>query len=398
VPPPLVTEPTALFAVLAGVLAAVFALSEAPPLKRLFDVAPPVIWAYFVPMLLTTVGVLPSTHPTYDWMGRYLLPFALFLLMLTVDLRAIARLGWMALAMMGAGTLGIVLGGPIAFLAVGGLLEDPEAWKGFAALSGSWIGGTANLVAIQQSVGASADTLAPLLVVDVVVGYGWMGVLLFLSGFQGRFDRWIGADPRLVQDLNAQFASLDEGRRPSSIPALAAIVGLGLVAAVLARVGGGALPSLGDPTIISGSTWAVLLVVTAGLALSLTPMRRLERDGASRIGYLALYLLLTSIGGQADLRAVLAAPIYLLGGVIWIAVHVVILFAAAKLLRAPLFFVATGSMANVGGAASAPIVAGVYLPAMAPVGLLMAVAGYILGIYAALGCAWLIALVAGAGL
>ncbi len=397
-PDALITEPTALFAFLAGVLGLVFYLSTAPALERVFAVAPPVIWAYFVPMLATTLGVIPAASPTYAWMTRYLLLVALFLLMLTVDLRAIARLGRLALLMLLAGTLGIVLGGPVAFAAVGGLLDDPEAWKGFAALSGSWIGGTANLVAVQQSVGASAETLAPLLVVDVVVGYGWMGVLLFLSAYQARFDRWVGADVGYVDDLNRQLAALDAERRPISIERLAVMVGLAFGAAVLGRLGGDALPALGDPTVISASTWAVLLVVTVGLALSFTPMRRLERDGASRVGYAALYLLLTAIGAQADLKAVLDAPLYLLGGVIWISIHIVILFLAARLLKAPLFFVATGSMANVGGAASAPVVAGVYHPAMAPVGLLMAVAGYVLGIYAALGCAWLIAQVAGTGL
>ncbi len=158
---------------------------------------------------------------------------------------------------------------------------------------------------------------------------------------------------------------------------------------------GGLLPKIGDPTIISNGTWAVLIAVTAGLALSFTKLRDLEADGASRIGYVALYLLLTSIGAQGDLLAILKAPLFLAVGVVWLAVHIALLFGAAKLLKAPLFFVATGSMANVGGAASAPIVAGVYHPAMAPVGLLMAVAGYVLGIYAALGCAWMLSVLAG---
>jgi uncharacterized membrane protein len=150
------------------------------------------------------------------------------------------------------------------------------------------------------------------------------------------------------------------------------------------------MPSLGDPTIISSTTCTVLIVVTGGLLLSFTPDTRLERPGASRIGYAALYMLLTAIGAQADLRAVLAAPMFMAAGLLWMAIHVLVLLAAARLFRAPLFFFATGSMANVGGAASAPIVAGVYHPAMAPVGLLMAVGGYVLGIYAALACAWML--------
>jgi uncharacterized membrane protein len=150
------------------------------------------------------------------------------------------------------------------------------------------------------------------------------------------------------------------------------------------------MPTLGDPTIISTTTWAVLIVVTGGLLLSFTRARDLEEVGASRIGYTALYLLLGAIGAQAELRAIVQTPLYMLAGVLWIAIHAAILFGVARLIRAPLFFVATGSMANIGGAASAPIVAGVYHPAMAPVGLLMAVGGYILGIYGALACAWML--------
>ena len=135
--------------------------------------------------------------------------------------------------------------------------------------------------------------------------------------------------------------------------------------------------------------------MTGGLALSFTRLRDLEKAGASGLGYTALYLLLAGIGAQADLRAVLDAPVYLAAGAVWIAIHVGVLLIAARIVRAPLFFVATGSMANIGGAASAPVVAGVYHRAMAPIGLLMAVVGYILGIYAALLCAWLLGLVGG---
>lgn len=398
-PAALITDPLQTFALLASVLAVVFALARVPALKKVFDVVPPVIWPYFVPMLLTTFGVTQAyvpetatsaeyTNAAYSVMGTVLLPMALFLLMLTIDLRAIASMGRLALIMLLVGTLGIVIGAPIAFLLVGRLVDAPETWQQLAALSGSWIGGTANMVAIQESVGLR--DLGPVIVVDTVVGYGWMAILLFLSNYQDRFNRWVGADTSAMDRVNETLRQIDTTRRPISIDTGAIIIGLGIGAAVLARFLGGSLPSLGDPTIISGGTWAVLIAVSAGLALSFTPMRNLEADGASRIGYVALYLLLTSIGAQGDLFAVLEAPLLLLTGVVWLAVHIGLLFGAAKLLRAPLFFVATGSMANVGGAASAPIVASVYHPAMAPVGLLMAVAGYVLGIYAALGCAWML--------
>jgi uncharacterized membrane protein len=390
----MLTEPMMVFAYLAGVLGLIFWLSTKPQLARVFRVTPPVIYAYFIPTLSTTFGIIPSASPTYDWMVRYLLPIALLLLMITIDLKSIARLGGMALVMVVAGTVGIVIGGPIALLVFGPLLPE-GAWMGFAALSGSWIGGTANMVAVAESVGTPDAMFGPIIVVDTVVGYGWMGVLLFLSAWQGRYDARTGARTAAIEEANERLAQYDAGRQPIELRDAAVICGVAFAGAVLAVAIGDGLPTLGDPTIISHTTWAVLLVVTVGLALSFTPVRRLEAAGASRLGYLALYLLLTAIGAQADLKAVLEAPLFLAAGVLWIAIHAAILLFVARLIKAPLFFFATGSMANIGGAASAPVVAGVYHPAMAPVGLLMAVLGYVLGIYAALGCAALLAAIGG---
>ncbi|MGH2393113.1 MAG: DUF819 family protein, partial [Candidatus Limnocylindria bacterium] len=175
---------------------------------------------------------------------------------------------------------------------------------------------------------------------------------------------------------------------------LAMILAVGFLGAYLCRVIGDALPELGDPQIISHTTWAVVLVTTVGVGLSFTPLQRLEGPGASRVGTVALYLLVTAIGAQGDLKAIAEAPVFLAAGALWIAFHALLLVLVARWIRAPLFFLATGSMANVGGAASAPVVAGVYHPAMAPVGVLMAVVGYIIGIYGGLTCAWLLSLVA----
>jgi uncharacterized membrane protein len=388
------SDPMVIFAYLAAVLGLVFWLSSRPQLEGVFKVTPPVIYAYFIPTLSTTFGILPAASPTYTWMTRYLLPLALLLLMITVDLRSVIKLGWMALIMVTAGTLGIMIGGPVALLVFGPLLPA-DAWMGFAALSGSWIGGTANMVAIAESVGTPDAMLGPIIVVDTVVGYGWMGVLLFFSGWQAWYDRRTRARTEALEETNVRMAAAQSHLHPVSLSWLAAIVGIGFAGAVAAVVLGDAMPALGDPTIISQTTWAVLIVVTVGLALSFTPLFRLEEHGASRVGYLALYLLLTAVGARADLRAVLDAPAFFAAGVLWILIHISVLLLIGRLIRAPLFFVATGSMANVGGPVSAPIVAGVYHPALAPVGLLMAVVGYVLGIYAGLGTAWLLALVAG---
>jgi len=392
VAPTVFTDPMAVFAFLAALVAFVFWASGLERLKKTFEFVPPVIYVYFLPMFATTFGITPSASPAYEWMTRYLLPFALLLLMISIDLKSILRLGPIALFMVVAGTVGIVIGGPISLMLFKGYLPA-DAWTGFAALSGSWIGGTANMVAIAESVGTPESAFGPIIVVDTVVGYGWMGVLLFFSGYQAAFDRRTGANTTIIEDTNRRLSELDQDRHPTTIRDAVVMVGMGMAAAVASVALGQKLPNLGDPTIISSTTWAVLVVVTGGLLLSFTRLREYEKVGASSMGYTALYLLLAGIGAQADLRAVLQAPVYLAAGAVWIAIHILVLLLAARVVRAPLFFVATGSMANIGGAASAPVVAGVYHPAMAPVGLLMAVAGYILGIYGALACAWLLALV-----
>lgn len=388
-PTSLISDPVAVFGYIAMMLAVVFWLSGLARFRRAFEIVPPVIFAYFVPTLSSAAGIIPLASPAYGWMTRYLLLVALLLLMISVDLRSILRLGRMAMFMMLAGTVGVIAGAAVSFMIFRGFLP-PDAWKGFAALSGSWIGGTANMVAIAQSVGTPQEVLGPLIVVDTVVGYSWMGVLLFLSTWQRRFDERTGARTEVMEETNARLAAINQERRPSDLRDIAMILGLGFGGATAAFALSGTLPALGDPTIISRTTWAVLIVVSGGLLLSFTPARRLEIVGASRFGYASLYLLLGAIGAQADLRAVAQTPLYIAAGVVWILVHIAVMFAAARIVRAPLFFIATGSMANIGGAASAPVVAGVYHPAMTPVGLLMAVAGYILGIYGGLACAWML--------
>jgi uncharacterized membrane protein len=384
----------AVFGYLAAVYAGIFWLSEMPALQRVFRITPAVIYCYFVPTISTTVGIIPMASPVYDWMTRYLLPVALLLLMITVDIKSILRLGRTALVMVTAGSIGIIIGAQAAYLAFARWLP-PDGWKGLAALSGSWIGGTANMVAIAESVGTPDAIMGPIIVVDTVVGYGWMGVLLFLSAWQAVFDRRLRADTSAIAETNRLLADLDSHRRTTDLRDMAIILGVGFAGAILSVAIGDSMPVLGDPTIISHTTWAVLIVVTGGLLLSFTPVRNLEEAGASKVGYAALYLLLTAIGAQGNLLEVLSAPAFFFAGALVITIHVAIMILAARIMKAPFFFVATGSVANLGGAGTAPIVASVYHPAMAPVGLLMAVAGYILGIYGALGAAWLLGALAG---
>ncbi|UCF37292.1 MAG: DUF819 family protein [Acidobacteriota bacterium] len=400
----MIQDPMAVFAVCALLCALVFWSAQQDWAKAFYRVVPSVVLVYYLPTLSTTFGIIPTSSPVYDWMRDYLLPASLFILMMTADVRAIFRIGPKALVVMLSGTLGVIIGGPIAFLIFKSWL-DPDSWKALAALSGSWIGGGGNFAAIKESVGASDASIGPIIIVDTAVGYTWTGILLFLVNFQKRFDTWLRADSAIFAELNERLASFQERTsRPIRVADALATVALGFLGAVLCRELGMWLFEATDPvlmgiapslaSIFSMFTWMVILITTLGIGLSFTRLRRVEDGGGSKIGYAALYLFLASLGAKADLAGLLSAPILLLVGAVWIAFHVIFLFAAARLLRAPLFLVAVGSQANIGGAATAPIVASAFYEALAPVGLLMGVMGYLVGTYGGLLCAFLLRLAA----
>ena len=397
-------EPMAVFTFCAATCGAVFWISGQSWAKGFFRIVPSVALVYFLPTLASTVGFIPSDSAAYDWMRDYLLPFSLFILMITTDVRAVLSIGPRALVMMLLGTAGVVVGGPIALLLFSGWLP-PDAWKGLAALSGSWIGGGGNFAALKEAVGAPDSIIGPIIIVDTVVAYSWMGVLLFLANYQHVIDRWNNAQVEVLEDLNRRLKAFQESQvRPVQLPDVLMVLAVGFGGAVGCQYLSGWIHEAIQPgfmevapsvaSIFSAFTWLVLLISTLGIALSFTPLRRIETAGASKLGYAALYLFLTSIGAKADLEGILAAPVLLLVGIVWIAFHVAFLLIGARLLRAPFFLVAVGSQANIAGAASAPIVAAAYYEAMAPVGLLMGVLGYLVGNYAGLLCAFLLRLAA----
>ena len=391
-PTAVISDPMALVAFFAGFVGLVFLASRTRALQPLFRFVPPIVWIYLLPVFWTTLGVTPRESPLYGWTTAHLLPFSLLLLTLSTDLKSIARLGALATSMLLAGTLGIVIGGPIA-LAIFQPGLDPETWKGLGALAGSWIGGLSNMVAIKEGVDCPEDIYAPVVIVDSVVGYGWMAVMIFLSVHQDRVDRWNRARRDVVDDLNTRLAEYKtEHNRPLTLPSFAIMLGVGFVGSWLSMRLGERLPEIGS--ILSHYTYGILLVAALGLLLSLTPVRKLENENASAVAYGGLYFLTATMGAGGDLGALTEAPLLAATGVVWVAVHVTVLFVAMKLLRAPMFLFATGSQGNIGGVVSAPVVASVYQPALAPVGVLMGVLGNIIGTPAGLFCAYLMSKVA----
>lgn len=381
-------DPFVQLAFLAGVVALVFQASQRAALQPLFDKLPPLVWSYVVPMLATTAGLLPAESPLYGALTRYLLPGCLTLMLLSSDLRLVVRLGRTALFVMAAGALGIVLGASLGFVALRPWLP-PDAWKAVGALSATWIGGSANLLAVATTLGVDPGIV---IIVDTVVGYSWMGLLLSLAPRQAAVDAWTGADRRVVDEVSARLGERKARARAASVGETTAMLGLAVGLTALCLAAGARLPQVGE--VLKPFSWAIILVTTIALLLSLTPLARLEEAGASTLGYAGFYLLIASVGAQGDLRLVMRHPAFVLLGLVTIAIHAAVLLAAIRLLRAPFFFFGAASQACTGGYSSAPIVAEVYQAGTATIGLLLAVVGNVIGTYAGLLVAQLLSALA----
>jgi len=396
----LFSDPTEIFIFFAALIGFIFYISEKKYVKKIFDVLPFVFWIYFLPMLSTTIGITPDSSPLYKWISRYILPTSLILLFLSANIPAIMKLGPKALITMLTGSFGIVIGAPIVYFFMRSLFP-PLTWKGIGALAGSWIGGSANMTAIKESLNTPMDIFTPLTIVDVIVGYGWMAIVVALSIFQQRFDKWNKADTTLLAEVNERMRKIELSRsKPFITSKLLVMIGLSFAIALLCiKVGyavGGyiekAIPQISY--IFTSFTIVVILVTIIGIILSFTKWSELEDYGASKVGYGMFYILLASIGAQANLVQIVKAPRYIILGLIWLSIHVLCLFLLIRIFKIPMFFAATASQANIGGPVSAPIVAAVYQPSLAVVGLLMAILGNILGTFLGLFTAYICSLLA----
>jgi uncharacterized membrane protein len=393
----MIDHPVAVLAVLLGVLAVLFSIDSHPRYRGVFKYVPLLVFAYFIPTILSNTGIIPLKSPLYDFVKTWLLPSSLFLLTLSVDVKGIFGLGRNALVMFLTATVGIVIGGPLAYLIVGPFVPEAmgeQAWKGLAALAGSFIGGGANFIAIGESVGALDSTISMMVVVDVVAATLWMAALLYFAGSEKEIDRAIGADRTTLDLLREKVeAYANKVSRPTTLADLLTMLSLAFGVTVVAVQFSKILPDIGD--IVKGFTWVVIIVTTVAVGFSFTSLRRLEGAGASQLGSVFLYLLVATIGAKAEFAKVAQAPALVAVGVLWVAFHAGLLGLVCWKTRSPIFFLAVGSQANIGGAASAPIVASAFHPALAPVGVLLAVGGYVLGTYMGLVCAFLLQMVHG---
>jgi uncharacterized membrane protein len=383
------------------ILAAVFITSnsQASFWKKFYTVVPPLLLCYFIPSIFSTVGLYSGdVSRLYTIASQYLLPTSLVLLTISIDLKSIARLGPKAVIMFLGGTVGIILGGPLALLIVswfnpalvGG--QGPEAvWRGLSTIAGSWIGGSANQTAMKEVYQVGNDLFSVMIAVDVVVANVWMACLLFMAGRAKKIDARIGADTSAIDEVKRK---VEEFRKSvAKIPAFAdtiVVLAVGFGVTALAHLGADIIapqierhaPRLAQFSLTSKFFWIVVLATTGGLLLSISSrVRSLEGVGASLLGSVLLYILIATIGMKMNILAVFDQPGLFLVGAIWMLFHASTMLLLAWLIKAPTFFLAVGSQANVGGAASAPVVASAFHPALAPVGVLLAVLGYALGTY-----------------
>lgn len=397
---PLITNDAVVLGILMSILGFVFWSSSHPSpfWKRFYSIVPSLLLCYFIPSIFSSFGLISGdVSQLYYVASRYLLPASLVLMTLSIDFKGLFSLGPKMLILFLTGTVGVVLGGPIVLWL--GSIFDPSLvasqgndaiWRGMSTIAGSWIGGGSNQAAMKEVFEADERIFSVMVAVDVIVANLWMAVLLWAAARSEKIDARTGADTSAITALRDKIAAYQAqiARMPKTADTILVLaVGFGatglahLVADWIAPAIAEHAPQLETLSLTSQFFWVVVVATTLGLVLGATPARHLEGVGASRIGTVLLYVLVASIGLKMNILAIFDHPELFLLGAIWISIHGGLMLLVAWLIKAPVFYVAVGSQANIGGAASAPIIASAFHPALAPVGVLLAVLGYALGTY-----------------
>ena len=413
---PLIKNDAIVLGVLISILALIFATSSSskPYLKKFYTYVPPLLLCYFIPGLFNwPLGLISGEASNlYFVSSRYLLPASLILFCISIDLKGILNLGPKALIMFFAATAGIVIGGPVALWISGMLFPEishapsgDEIWRGLSTIAGSWIGGGANQTAMKEIYKCKEGLFSTMIIIDVVVANIWMGFLLYGAGRYHEIDKKMKADNSAIEELKKRIENYRASiaRIPSTTD-IFVIFAIAFGATAFAHFGADIISPFMESkmavlerynlnSLASHFFWLIVIATTLGLVLSFTRFKKYEGAGASKFGSVFIYILVATIGMKMNLLEAFQNLHYFVIGLIWMSVHVALLLVVAKLIRAPFFFVAVGSQANVGGAASAPIVASAFSTALAPVGVLLAVMGYALGTYGAIICAQLMMLI-----
>ncbi|MDR9401461.1 MAG: DUF819 family protein [Psychroflexus sp.] len=375
--------------------------------KTFYKYVPALLLCYLLPAIFNSVGIIDDeSSKLYFVASRYFLPASLLLMTLSIDLKAIANLGWKALIMFFTGTIGIVIGGPIAILIISAFSPEtvggagPDAvWRGLSTLAGSWIGGGANQAAMLEIFEYNKDKYGGMVLVDIVVANLWMALLLIGIGRRNSIDRWLKSDTSAIDELKDKVAHFTKSiSKKPTLTDYMIMLGIAFTTVGIAHLLADNISEYlktfdvfqDKKSALSSFTsqffWMITIATSIGVALSFTKAKKYEGAGASKIGSIFIYFLVATIGMKMDLSMIFENPGLIAIGLVWMSIHAGLLILMAKLIKAPYFFMAVGSQANVGGAASAPVVAAAFHPSLTSVGVLLAVFGYVVGTYAALGC------------
>ena len=408
----LIQNDAVIFGILVLMLGAVFYTSDSKFWfwKKFYSWIPSVLVCYFLPSLLYSFGIIdPSKSNLYFMASRYLLPTSLVLLTISVDVKELLKLGPKAIIMFFTGTVGIIIGGPIGLLLISYVAPEvinapptEEIWRGMSTIAGSWIGGSANQTAMKEVFEVGGQLFSKMVAVDVIMGNLWLALLMLGIGKDKKINKLLNADNHAIENLKNRIEGFQKrSLKPASLSDILKILAIGFgcmglshfLSDLIAPYLSINFPELQNYSLTSGFFWIIVLAATLGLLLSFTRARSLEHVGASKFGSLMVYVLIATIGMNMNILSVFQNPGLFLLGFIWISFHAILLIVVAKIIRAPYFFIAVGSQANVGGAASAPIVASYFSPSLAPVGVLLAVLGYVVGTYGAYICGLLLQVV-----
>ena len=352
-------------------IAALFGIAERHArTSRYFTYLPAVVLIYAAAMVASQAGLWQRSEvidSVYKIAKNNLLPAMLFLMLLQLDIGRFAKLGRSMLIAYAVATLSIAAAFVVVFALFG--FGEREASM-FAALCGSWMGGTANMVAVGGAMNVDEMMMGYALAVDAVCYTFWVILLLAMVRFAPLFGRWSGAPGSEESEAGIGCACTIGPKR------YWLLLGISFAVALVSQF---AAERLGG---LETTTWIVLIATLMGVAASFTPLSRL--NGSSDLASTMLLLLVALIGSRAEFAEFGSIPLYIAAGFAILAIHAAALVAAAKIFRLDLFSIAVASLANIGGVASAPILAAAYDRALIGVAVLMAVMGYLVGTFGGL--------------
>jgi len=389
----MIQEELSILLFLIVLIAAVFYLSKLSfkISKLLFQAIPPLLFCYFLPSLFVEIGLIDSSKSDLNTsLSKLLLPFCIFYFTLGLPLKRLKSLGKKFLIVFLAGSLGVIIGGPIS-LFVSQLIFpasfNSESYRGMSTIAGSWIGGTTNQMALNSIFTPKPDEFAKAVTVDVFFGEIWLMMLLLLIPFQYKINKYMNSKIEHDSSINNLESSIKQ--KELSFTSVFYILGLGFFLSQLSIFLGstiqqfmilqwGQLPIL---EFLNKSFWTFLISTVFGLGLGLTKVHKTYDMGGDVISSVFLYIIIASIGLKISLGHLFSTPILLFTGFLWISIHGLAIFVAGKLTKSPYHYMAIASQANVGGIASASVISTAISPKLTPFGVILALLGYAIGTY-----------------